>query len=257
MYVAAPDVPLLVVTVTLTAPAAVPAGAVTVSEVADADVTVAALDPKSTVSPDAVALNAVPVMVTVVPPASGPLVGLIDVIDGALLYVYVAAFDVPLTVATVTLTEPAEPAGAVAVSEVDVGVPVTVAVFEPNLTVSPDAVVLKPVPVMVTVFPPAGAPLVGLMLVIVGAALYVYVTAFDVPLTVATVTLTVPEPAGAVTVSEVADADVTVAAELPKSTVSADAVALKPVPVMVTEFPPPGTPLFGLIVEITGAALYV
>ena len=69
---------------------------------------------------------------------------------------------------------------------------------------------------------------------------------------VATVTLTVPEPAGAVTVSDVVDAAVTVAALEPKSTVSPDAVALNPVPVMVTEFPPAAGPLVGLIDEITG-----
>ncbi len=72
----------MVATVTLTAPDAEPAGAVTVSEVVDADVTVAVLEPNLTVSPDAVALNPVPVMVTELPPASAPPVGLIDVIAG-------------------------------------------------------------------------------------------------------------------------------------------------------------------------------
>ncbi len=77
--------------------------------------------------------------------------------------------DVPLAVAIVTATVPV-PAGAVTVSEVAVGVPVTVAVVEPNLTVSPEAVVENPVPVRVTVLPPACGPLVGLIDVSVGAA---------------------------------------------------------------------------------------
>ena len=54
---------------------------------------------------------------------------------------------------------------------------------------------------------------------------YVYVTAFDVPPLVATVTLAAPgRPAGAVTVSEVAEAAVTVAAFAPNLTVSSYAV---------------------------------
>ncbi len=72
--------PPVVATVTLTEP--VPAGAVTVSDVVDAAVTVATAEPKSTVSPDAVALNPVPVIVTELPPAAGPLVGLIDETTG-------------------------------------------------------------------------------------------------------------------------------------------------------------------------------
>ncbi len=159
--------PFVVATVTLTAPAE-PAGAVTVNEVADADVTVAALDPKSTVSPDAVALNPVPVMVTEFPPTVEPLVGLIDVIaGGGVTYVYVAAFDVPPAVVTVTLAAPAEPAGVVTVSDVAEAA-VTVALELPNATASPDAVALNPVPVIVTVVPPAVVPLVGLIDVIAG-----------------------------------------------------------------------------------------
>ena len=85
---------------------------------------------------------------------------------------YVTEPDVPLAVAIVTLTGPAaEAAGAVTVSEVAVGVPVTVAVLEPNLTVSLAAVVSNPVPVRVTVLPPACGPLVGLTELSVGALL--------------------------------------------------------------------------------------
>ena len=55
---------------------------------------------------------------------------------------------------------------------------------------------MNPVPVIVTVFPPAGGPLVGLIDVIAGGGTYVYVTAFDVPSTVATVTFTVTRRTG-------------------------------------------------------------
>ncbi len=72
--------PPVVVTVTSTVP--VPAGAVTVSDVVDAAVTVAAVEPKATVSPDALALNPLPEIVTEFPPAAGPLVGLIDETTG-------------------------------------------------------------------------------------------------------------------------------------------------------------------------------
>jgi len=67
-------------TVTFTAPAD-SAGATAVIEVAELTVTlVAATLPKLTVLPDA---NPVPVMVTEVPPAVGPLVGLTAVTVGA------------------------------------------------------------------------------------------------------------------------------------------------------------------------------
>jgi len=65
--------PLLLVTVTVTAPA-LPAGVVAVIVVAFTTVTpVAAALPNVTVAP---AAKFVPVMVTDVPPASGPLLGL-------------------------------------------------------------------------------------------------------------------------------------------------------------------------------------
>ncbi len=70
----------------------------------------------------------------------------------------------PLPV-TVTSTVP-EPAGLVAVIDVALLTVTPVAAVEPNDTVSPDA---KPVPVMVTVVPPAAGPLVGLTADTVGA----------------------------------------------------------------------------------------
>ena len=73
------DVPPTLVTVTSTLPAAC-AGAVAVIDVAELTVTlVAATPPKLTVSP---AVNPVPVIVTDVPPAVGPLVGLTAVTVG-------------------------------------------------------------------------------------------------------------------------------------------------------------------------------
>jgi len=74
------DVPPGVVTVTFTAPA-IPAGAVAVTDVAELTTTpVAAFAPNRTaVAP----VRFVPVIVTDVPPATGPLVGLSDVTVGA------------------------------------------------------------------------------------------------------------------------------------------------------------------------------
>ena len=73
------DVPLGVVAVTVAAPTA-PAGEVTVMDVAELTTTFdAALAPNFTpVAP----VKFVPVMVTDVPPAAGPLVGLNDVTVG-------------------------------------------------------------------------------------------------------------------------------------------------------------------------------
>ena len=72
-------VPLAVVTLTAACPA-VPAGEVAVMEVAELTVKeVAAVAPKlTTVAP----VKLVPVMVTTVPPATGPVLGAIDVMVG-------------------------------------------------------------------------------------------------------------------------------------------------------------------------------
>ena len=68
---------------------------------------------------------------------------------------------------TVTVTVPTAPAGAVTTSCVAVK-PATAAPFEPNVTVAPAR---KPVPVSVTLLPPAGAPFVGAIPETVGAGL--------------------------------------------------------------------------------------
>ena len=75
-------VPAEVVTVTSTVP--VPAGEVASQVVTEAhDTPVAAVDPKSTVVAPEVVEKPVPVIVTVVPPVAGPVVGSTPVTVGA------------------------------------------------------------------------------------------------------------------------------------------------------------------------------
>ena len=68
---------------------------------------------------------------------------------------------------TVTSTVPTLPAGEVAVIEVEETTVTPVAAVAPNFTLAPLA---KPVPVIVTLVPPAVEPLVGLTPVTVGRA---------------------------------------------------------------------------------------
>ena len=104
--------------------------------------------------------------------------------------------EVPLGVVTVTSTVPV-PAGTSTVRLVAVSAPIEVPALVPKCTaVAP----VKFVPLTVTEFPPAGAPLFGLIPVTVGSGLYVNwslgaLTA-QAPLGVVTVTSTVPVPAG-------------------------------------------------------------
>ena len=75
----------------------------------------------------------------------------------------------------------------------------------------------------------------------------------DVPPAVVAVTFTTPDPAGAVTVIEVVDTNVTVVpALLPKFTVVAPET--NPVPVKVTDVPPAAGPLVELKQVTVGAA---
>ncbi len=158
-------VPAGVVTVTSTVP--VPAGEVAVIWVSEPTVKeVAGLGPKRTALAP---VKPVPVMVTDVPPAAGPEVGLMAVTDGPPVYVnrspgLVAL--VPPGPVTVTCTTPV-PAGEVAVICVSETTAKLEAAVEPNLTpVAP----VKPVPVTVTVVPPVADPEVGLMAVTEGAS---------------------------------------------------------------------------------------
>ena len=101
------------VTVTLTTPE--PTGDVAVIWLAELTVyAVAAISPNLTA---VISINPVPVIVTAVPPAVGPLAGVMRVIAGMSVYVNWPATTgvlVPSGLVTVTLTIP-EPAGDVAV----------------------------------------------------------------------------------------------------------------------------------------------
>jgi hypothetical protein len=106
-------------------------------------------------------VNPVPVIVTEVPPATGPVLGLtIDTVGAAMYVNWSAALVllVPFGVVTVMWTVPADPGGEVAVIWVAVLL-VMLAAVAPNLTeVAPDRLV----PVIVTEVPPAVGPDDGL-----------------------------------------------------------------------------------------------
>jgi hypothetical protein len=110
----------------------------------------------------------------------------------------------------------------------------------------------NPLPVIVTVVPPAAGPALGLTLEIVGAS-YLKRSFVDdglEPLGVVTLTSTVSVvDAGETAVIEVAESTVKVAAREPKSTALA---ALKPAPVIVTLVPPAAGPLLALIFVTIG-----
>jgi hypothetical protein len=130
-----------------------------------------------------------------------------------------------------------------------------VAAVPPNCTaVAP----VNPVPVMVTEVPPATGPEAGATEVTVGAGIQVNWSAAPVALVppgVVTRTSTVPVPAGAVAVMEVAEFTVKpVAGAAPKVTAVA---AVKLVPVIVTEVPPAAGPEVGDIDVTAGWAIYV
>lgn len=151
------DVPPTDVTVMSTVPA-VRAGENTV--ISESELTVipaAGVPPKETpVAP----LNPVPLIVTSVLPATGPVAGEMEETTGAATYVYCTGLELPVTPkseVTVTFTEPAEPAGTVAVIWVS-EFTVYEAAFAPKETF---VVVVKPVPVSTTVLPPASGPLLG------------------------------------------------------------------------------------------------
>jgi hypothetical protein len=162
------DVPPGVVTVTSTVPA-VWAGDVTVMVVPlppTVKVVTTVLPKLTAVAP----VKLLPVMVTLVPPAIGPPVGETPVTVGAAKNVNWSALlvaDVPPTVVTVTSTVPAASAGVTAVIVVALTTVKLAADTLPNLTALAP---VKPVPVIVTLVPPAVGPLVGDTAVTVGAA---------------------------------------------------------------------------------------
>ena len=115
----------------------------------------------------------VPVIVTGIPPASGPDAGARPETVGPAVYVNRSAddvADVPPAVVTVTSTVPAEPGGEVVVIVLALTTVNGVAGVTPKVTaVAP----VKPVPVIVTEVPPASGPAAGEMPLTVGAAVYV------------------------------------------------------------------------------------
>ena len=104
-------------------------------------------------------------MTTKVPPAIGPDAGEILMIVGTAAYVYEVAA-VPPGVVTVTVTVPAEPAGAVVLIVASAFVSMVAALL-PNVTAVARA---RFVPVMLTLLPMVNGPAAGEMLLIVGAA---------------------------------------------------------------------------------------
>jgi hypothetical protein len=131
-------------------------------------------------SPNETALASVkpvPVTVTVLPPTLSPDPGDTPVTAGTGRYVYWSAAEIavvaPSQVKAVTSTVPAEPAGTVAVSCVSESTVKLEAGTEPKSTVvtpGEPKMFWKPVPVMVTVFPPAVGPTAGETPVTVGSA---------------------------------------------------------------------------------------
>jgi hypothetical protein len=114
-----------------------------------------------------------PVMTTEVPPVNGPADGLTDDIAGISLYVNqspVVSRLIPPGVVTLTLTIPALPAGEVQYSFVPLETATFVAETPPKVTVAPAT---KPVPVTVTVTPPAVGPALGETEDTVGTGRYV------------------------------------------------------------------------------------
>ncbi len=151
------EVPLGLVTVTLTAPAEW-AGEVAVIWVSESTVkVVAAAVPKSTA---VAAVKSVPVMVTEVPPAVGPAFGTTEPTVGSMKVNWSAeeVAEVPPAVVTVMSTVPAALGGEVAVIWLSESTVKVVAAVVPKSTA---VAVVKPVPVMVTVVPPAVGPELG------------------------------------------------------------------------------------------------
>jgi hypothetical protein len=255
----------VVVTVIDTVPGSTVAGEVTVTAVVATDTTVAGSDPNFTVAP---VTNPVPVIVTVVPPVTGPVAGDTDVTVGVTT-VYVKSFPVPAVelgppdVVTTTFARPAVTVAGVTividVADTSVTSPAGTAI-PPTDTVAP---VMNPVPVTVTGVPPVTGPVAGDNVVTVGTGA-VYAKSFtvpdadDVPPDVVTITSTVPTTvvAGDTTVNCVGDTTVAATGARPsKATV---APVTNPVPLTVTVVPPEVGPVAGEIdVTVGTGAVYV
>ena len=159
------ETPVGPVTVTLTTP--VDAGDTAKSREDETKRTLVAGDvPKRTVEDEE---KSDPETMTVDPPCAGPLEGRTVVTAGGGRYTYLSAFTtalVPLDVATVTLTVPADPDGTTAVIFVVEETVTLLARTVPNFTVAVD---VNSVPVIVTIVPPVAGPFEGVSFVTVGA----------------------------------------------------------------------------------------
>ena len=117
-----------------------------------------------------------PVMVTKMPPPTGPVIGLMPVTVGATVgpatYVNKSSIDVadvPPVAVTVTSTRPGVPAGLTTVSDVPLlETGKIVAGLVPKSTAETS---VKPFPVIVTIVPPAAGPAATLKPETVGAAM--------------------------------------------------------------------------------------
>jgi hypothetical protein len=162
--------------------------------------------------------------------------------------------DVSPATATVTSTVPTFPAGEVAVHCVEEAQLTLVAVTLPKDTLTAPGVVEKSVPEMVTEVPPLAGPDEGATPVtdgVDGGVTYVNWSDDEVgddkPPTVTMTSTTPALPAGEVAVHSVEESQLTsVAASVPKATLTASVADEKFVPEMVTGVPPPVEPDEGL-----------
>ena len=225
-----------VVRTTSRAPA-VPDGVVTVTDVAPTMPRVPAAPPIVT---PVVPNRFVPVIVTEVPPATGPLAGDTEAIVGIPKYVKPAvAVTEPPDALTTTLTAPAALAGLVTVIDAALELTIVVPGSPPNVTAE---VPVKLVPVIVTVVTPAIGPLDGETDVIVGASTNVNadVEATVPPEPVRVTVIVLAATAGVATVIDVA---LVLTIEVPEALPNVTAeVPVKLSPVIVTVVPPADVP---------------
>ena len=160
---------------------------------------------------------------------------------------------VALLTSAVTSTVPAIPEGAISVQLVVLTQLTALALRVANLKDVPVVPTLKPLPVTVTLVPPAVEPLLGSRAVIVGMYLKWSLLVSELPPAVfVTVTSTVPALAGgAITVIEVAELTVnSLAGVAPNETPE---TAVNSVPVIVTGLPPAAGPLLSESLLTLGA----
>jgi hypothetical protein len=199
----------------------------------------------------------VPVIGTLVPPAIGPADGLTPVMVGGATNVNWSAVPVALVppgVVTVISMVPADCAGAVAVILLELLMVKVLAAVPPKLTaVAP----VNPVPLIVTLVPPAVGPEAGLTLVTEGTYLKTSLefVALVPPPGIVTVTSTAPVPAGEVAVIDVALLTVKLLAAVPPKLTAVAPV--KVVPAIVTDVPPAAGPEEGLTRVTVGGVTYV